>query len=350
MDTKLKELIALKYGKRQVDVEDVNGNIPIYGTGGVFGKANKALYSEPSILIGRKGTIDKPFWVDQPFWCVDTMFYAVIDKTKVIPKYLFYNLSSIDFANYNEGTTIPSLRIDTLNEIVIKLHSPSQQQHIVDILGSIDAKIENNENQIDYFESTMEILFLQMLNNQADEWSKKSLTDIAEYTNGLAMQKYRPVGDFSLPVVKIRELSQGAIDLNSGMADPSINKKFIIDDGDVIFAWSGTLLVKIWCGGKAGLNQHLFKVTSTQYPLWFIYLWTKRHLKRFQNIAQGKAVTMGHIKREDLEKSTVLIPSIEILNKYDDLIAPFYHKIVELRQGNRLLSNLKSLYLKQFFR
>ena len=146
MDTKLKELIALKYGKRQVDVEDVNGNIPIYGTGGVFGKANKALYSEPSILIGRKGTIDKPFWVDQPFWCVDTMFYAVIDKTKVIPKYLFYNLSSIDFANYNEGTTIPSLRIDTLNEIVIKLHSPSQQQHIVDILGSIDNSIENNQS------------------------------------------------------------------------------------------------------------------------------------------------------------------------------------------------------------
>ena len=132
MDTKLKELIALKYGKRQVDVEDINGNIPIYGTGGVFGMANKALYSEPSILIGRKGTIDKPFWVDQPFWCVDTMFYAVIDKTKVIPKYLFYNLSNIGFGNYNEGTTIPSLRIDTLNEIKINLHSPSQQQHIVD--------------------------------------------------------------------------------------------------------------------------------------------------------------------------------------------------------------------------
>ena len=221
---------------------------------------------------------------------------------------------------------------------------------IVDILGSIDEKIENNERIIDYFESTMEILFLQMLNNQAGEWSKKSLTDIAEYTNGLAMQKYRPVGDFSLPVVKIRELSQGAIDSNSEMADPSIDKKFIIDDGDVIFAWSGTLLVKIWCGGKAGLNQHLFKVTSTQYPLWFIYLWTKQHLKKFQNIAQGKAVTMGHIKREDLEKSTVLIPSKDILNKYDDLIAPFYHRIVELRQGNCLLSNLKSLYLKQFFR
>lgn len=350
MSIKLKELITLKYGKRQIDVEDENGTIPIYGTGGVFGKANVSLYSKPSILLGRKGTIDKPFWVDHPFWCVDTMFYSIIDDTKVVPKYLFYNLLNIDFSKYNEGTTIPSLRIETLNNIDISLHSNDEQQHIVDILGSIDEKIENNENQIDYFESTMEILFLQMLNNHEDEWGKKSLTDIAEFTNGLAMQKYRPVGDFSLPVVKIRELSQGAIDSNSEMADPSINKKFIIDDGDVIFAWSGTLLVKIWCGGKAGLNQHLFKVTSTQYPLWFIYLWTKQHLKKFQNIAQGKAVTMGHIKREDLEKSTVLIPSIDIFNKYNNLIAPFYHKIVELRQENRLLSNLKSLYLKQFFR
>lgn len=221
---------------------------------------------------------------------------------------------------------------------------------MVDILGSIDEKIENNKNNATTLESLMDALFRKMLNDASDNWKQISLTEMAEYTNGLAMQKYRPTGQDSLPVVKIRELAQGAIDTNSELAEPTINNKFIIDDGDVVFAWSGTLLVKIWCGGKAGLNQHLFKVTSTQYPLWFIYLWTKQHLKKFQNIAQGKAVTMGHIKREDLEKSTVLIPSIGILNKYDDLIAPFYHKIVELRQGNRLLSNLKSLYLKQFFR
>ena len=132
MKVKLKELLNLKYGKRQVDVEDPNGTVPIYGTGGVFGMANASLYNKPSILIGRKGTINKPFWVDKPFWCVDTMFYSVIDDTKVLPKYLFYNLSNIDFLIYNEGTTIPSLRVDTLNEIEISLHSPEKQHYIVD--------------------------------------------------------------------------------------------------------------------------------------------------------------------------------------------------------------------------
>lgn len=137
MNIKLSDLIILKYGKRQVDVEDSKGRFPIYGTGGVFGKANTALYVKPSILIGRKGTINKPFWVEEPFWCVDTMFYSIIDDSKVIPKYLFYNLSNIDFSNYNEGTTIPSLRIDTLNDIQISLHDYSQQQHIVDIRRNI---------------------------------------------------------------------------------------------------------------------------------------------------------------------------------------------------------------------
>lgn len=137
MGIKLKELITLKYGKRQIDVENENGTIPIYGTGGVFGKANVSLYSKPSILLGRKGTIAKPFWVDYPFWCVDTMFYSIIDDTKVVPKYLFYNLLNIDFSKYNEGTTIPSLRIETLNNIDISLHSNDEQHYIVDIRRNI---------------------------------------------------------------------------------------------------------------------------------------------------------------------------------------------------------------------
>ena len=132
MKVKLKELLNLKYGNRQIDVEDAKGSIPIYGTGGVFGMAKCALFDKPSILIGRKGTINKPFWVDKPFWCVDTMFYSIINENKVLPKYLYYNLSNIDFLTYNEGTTIPSLRVDTLNEIEIFLHSPEEQHYIVD--------------------------------------------------------------------------------------------------------------------------------------------------------------------------------------------------------------------------
>lgn len=220
---------------------------------------------------------------------------------------------------------------------------------MVDILGSIDEKIENNKNNATTLESLMDALFRKMLNDASDNWKQISLTEMAEYTNGLAMQKYRPTGQDSLPVVKIRELSQGAIDTNSELADPTINNKFTIDDGDVIFAWSGTLLVKIWCGGKAALNQHLFKVTSDNFPSWFLYLCTKLHLQKFQNIAKGKAVTMGHIKREDLEKSLVIIPPERIFSEYNSYIQTIYDKFVCLQQENKKLQELKGLYLKKFF-
>ena len=220
---------------------------------------------------------------------------------------------------------------------------------MIDILGSLDDKIENNNKKAEYYEQSMQQYFTLMLAEQTEDWRESTLTKIATYTNGLAMQKYRPDGAEYLPVIKIKELSQGKSDENSEKASLFIDKRFIIDNGDIIFAWSGTLMVKIWCGGKGGLNQHLFKVTSSQYHSWFIYLWTKFHLEKFQNIAKGKAVTMGHIKREDLEKALVSIPVNTTMEKYDSLIKPLFDGIVEAHKENEKLNELKQLYLKKFF-
>ena len=96
-------------------------------------------------------------------------------------------------------------------------------------------------------------------------WTKSSLLGIADYLNGLAMQKYRPAeGAQGLPVLKIKELRQGSCDANSELCSPSIKPEYIVHDGDVIFSWSGSLLVDFWCGGICGLNQHLFSVCSTK--------------------------------------------------------------------------------------
>lgn len=106
-----------------------------------------------------------------------------------------------------------------------------------------------------------------------DGWKKGNLLDIANYLNGLAMQKFRPRDDeVGLPVLKIKELRQGSCDVSSELCSPSIKPEYIVHDGDVIFSWSGSLLVDIWCGGTCGLNQHLFKVTSETYDQWFYYL------------------------------------------------------------------------------
>ena len=141
----LQELVQIKYGKNQRKVASEEGKYPIYGTGGLMGYATDYLYDRPSVLIGRKGTISKVRYVEHPFWTVDTLFYTEVNEELVIPKYLFYLMSLIDFSVYNEGTTIPSLRTETLNRIEFAIPSKEYQHKILDVLNPIDEKIYFNE-------------------------------------------------------------------------------------------------------------------------------------------------------------------------------------------------------------
>ncbi len=156
------------------------------------------------------------------------------------------------------------------------------------------------------------------------------------------MQKFRPVDDeIGLPVLKIKELRQGFCDSNSEYCSPSIKPEYIVHDGDVIFSWSGSLLVDFWCGNTCGLNQHLFKVTSNKYDKWFYYAWTNHHLEKFAAIAADMATTMGHIKREELQKAQVVIPNSKDYERIGSLLAPIYDLVVSNRIENRKLSQLR---------
>ncbi|WP_236001862.1 restriction endonuclease subunit S domain-containing protein [Paraburkholderia elongata] len=124
-------------------------------------------------------------------------------------------------------------------------------------------------------------------------WSISSLDAVADYLSGLALQKFPPEEDSWLPVIKIAQLRKGDT-YGADRAGRNLKPEYIVGDGDVLFSWSGSLEVAIWCGGKGALNQHLFKVTSRDFPKWFYYFWTKHHLASFRQIAASKATTMGH--------------------------------------------------------
>lgn len=184
--------------------------------------------------------------------------------------------------------------------------------------------------------------------NVPEGWTQGSLIDIADYLNGLAMQKFRPADEEEgIPVLKIKELRQGFCDTSSEMCSPSIKTEYIIHDGDVIFSWSGSLLVDFWCGGKCGLNQHLFKVTSDRYDKWFYYSWTLYHLDRFAAVAADKATTMGHIKRDELVKAEVLIPRKSDYERIGSIMAPIYETIISNRIMNRRLAAMRDELLPQ---
>ena len=152
-------------------------------------------------------------------------------------------------------------------------------------------------------------------------------------------------GDPGLPVLKIKELGQGMCSADSERCTSEIDESVTIHDGDLVFSWSGTLLLDFWAGGEAGLNQHLFKVTSEKYPSWLYYLWTKRHMNRFIMLAKDRATTMGHIKRGALADSEVLLPPAKQLEELTQLMQPIVDQRIASKVQSRRLATLRDALL-----
>ena len=295
----------------------------------------------------------------QKIWCADRCGGCSADvlciraKENTDSKYLYYLLSQQAFFDYvmsgAKGCKMPRGDKKQIMQWPVNIPAIDVQKKVVAILSSLDNKIRLNRRINDNLEEQAKALFnhyfIQNTENLGD-WQDGVLTDIAQYLNGLAMQKYPAMpNEAGLPVLKIKELGQGQCDTNSDRCSSLIKPEYIISDGTIIFSWSGTLLVDIWCGGKCGLNQHLFKVSSAKYPQWFVFYWTKHHLNKFIRIAKDKAVTMGHIKRCDLEISKVKIPSKQALVNLDKLFSPIFNRMVTCRIENRKLSSLRDTLL-----
>lgn len=242
-------------------------------------------------------------------------------------------LSNFQYKVFADSELLPDLPIEV-------------QSKIASVLSAFEKKIRENNRQNDYLAELLDVLFVDMLNDADASWERLSLLDIASYKNGLAMQKFRPApGDPGLPVLKIKELGQGVCTPDSERCASTIDESVKIHDGNLVFSWSGTLLLDFWAGGDAGLNQHLFKVTSDRYPSWLYYLWTKHHMDRFIMLAKDRATTMGHIKRSALAESEVLIPPVEQLEVLTRRMQPIVDELVVNKIQSRNLAGLRDVLL-----
>ena len=357
----LGEVLNLRRGYDLPHSKMIEGIIPVAGSNGIIGTHNIATDIEPCITVGRSGTAGSTFFYDKA-WAHNTTLY-IDDFKGNDPKYLYYLLLSLPLKKMAGGSAVPSLNRNHIHPLKIRFpFSIELQRSIASILSSLDSKIENNRKICANLEAQAQALFKHWFIDFApfkdgkfveselgmipEGWRVGKLTEIADYMNGLAMQKFPPLSEEdAIPVLKIKELGQSQIDNNSDKCSKHIKQEYIIKDGDVIFSWSGTLLVDIWCGGICGLNQHLFKVTSKEYPKWFYLLWTKYHLAEFIRIAKDKAVTMGHIKRGDLEKALVAIPDKYTFDKISGMNDDILSQIINIRLESSHLSTLRDTLL-----
>ena len=276
------------------------------------------------------------------------------DKTKILPEFLMYFFKTAKGHNAILERSSGSVQVNIARRSIIEnIEVPcpelSEQQKIIEILSAIDDKIELNNRINQNLENEAMSIFKQkiaLLENLPLSWKLEPLDEVADFLNGLAMQKFEPVEDEeSLPVLKIVELKQGFCDLNSNRCHKRIKPEYIVNDGDVIFSWSASLVVDVWCGGTTGLNQHLFKVTSKKYDKWFYYYWTKFYLGDFIHEASAKATTMGHITRDRLSKAICVIPDEHTYKMVGNLIEPILDTIIANRLENKKLIELRESVL-----
>ncbi|MBR4601303.1 MAG: restriction endonuclease subunit S, partial [Prevotella sp.] len=288
-------------------------------------------------------------------------------QNAVNAQFLYYILTQDGVSSYlqtiaeNSVSSYPSINPNDIGNLSFEFPNIEIQQKIATTIYSIDRKISlnrainqnleslakqlydywfvqfdfPNEEGKPYKSSGGKMLWNEKLKREIPEgWHCGNLFEIATFTNGIACQKYRPKeGEKPLPVIKIREMHDG-ITSDTELVSPSIPDSVKVYNGDVLFSWSASLEVMLWCYGKGGLNQHIFKVSSAnKFPKSFYYFRLLDYVTVFKKMAEARKTTMGHITQDHLQQSIIAIPDdISIANKLDDIISPIIDKIVKLQE------------------
>lgn len=304
----------------------------------------------------------------------DVLVFKSKDQNKLLQDFMYYVVSSDNFIDYTaltaKGTKMPRGDKEAIKKYSFLLPELKEQKEISKTLSSLDKKINLLRQQNQTLEELAQTFFKRwfvdfefpnekgepykssggkMTESELGEipegWGLRSLSSIADYLNGLACQKY-PVEneEEKMPVLKIKELGNG-ISTITDWATSNVESKYIVHSGDIIFSWSGTLMLKVWGGEDCVLNQHLFKVTSETYPKWFIYQWTGIHLRHFIEVAKSKATTMGHIKRSHLDEAICVVPNMKILDESNKVFEGLFNSQVNNNKEIQSLTRLQDTLL-----
>ena len=344
---------------KAADIKDV-GKYPVFGANGLRGYTDRYNCDGDVAIIGRQGAYcgNVKFFSGKAYYTE----HAVIAKPRkgFDAKYLACKLPFYQLEKYQGQSAQPGLSVGTLSLIDIELPSYENQRSVASVLQTLDKRIENLRAQNRVLEQTAKTIydytFLQCAGHQTTynktlnrnipaDWEIDNLYRIADFTNGLACQKYRPITEKEkLPVIKIREMHDG-VTADTEFVRSDIPEKVIVNPGDLLFSWSASLEVMMWNGVKGGLNQHIFKVTPKEYfSLYFVYFQLKDYIGNFKRMAEARKTTMGHITTDHLNQSRIAIPDEETMKRFSSQVTPLFKKqLVNSQQIETLTTQRNTL-------
>lgn len=386
-EANLAEIATITSGKRPASVEREQTpklRIPVIGGGGPSGFTSDALYDGGVLITGRVGTLGKLFAPDGPCWPSDNALVVFPKDERTDFRFLRYalQLRIRDAAGMNRGAANPLITQKDLG--TLRLYHPPlpEQRAIAATLGSLDDKIELNrkmnatleamaralfrdwfvdfgptrakmEGRAPYLSPDLWPLFPDRLDDEGkpEGWEFEPLLDQAEWVNGAAYKNMHFSDEpDALPVIKIAELKNGVTGTTQRTAT-DLGARYLIDDGELLFSWSGnpdtSIDTFLWTGGKAWLNQHIFAVRPNgKRSKPYLHALLKFLKPEFAELARNKQTTgLGHVTKADMQRMMVCAASSEVHKAFDRLIEPIFNQVLGLQMETRTLSHTRDLLL-----
>ncbi|MBO1148813.1 restriction endonuclease subunit S [Streptococcus thermophilus] len=373
---KLCELLKIYNGTKYDHLN--KGDIPLYGSGGLMSHVDEALYSGEAILLPRKGTLSNIMYVNESFWTVDTMYYAVVNDKLADAFYLYSYLSQLDLSNLDSGSTLPSMTKSAYESIVVKLPDLKIQKAVATILFNIRKKLETNnkinqeleamaktlydywfvqfdfpdQNAKPYKSSGGKMVYNPELKREIPEgWGVEKLGELAQFKNGINYEKTSS-GSEKVKIINVRNISSSRIfinqtDLDEIFLENDKSTNFIVNEGMILITRSGipgaTRLVSEL---EAKTVYSGFIIASEVNDLIYknlIFYYLKNVEEVLKN--QSAGTIMKNISQSVLTDMVVSLPPQNLLLKFNSIIDNLLEQMKNVQRQNQELTQLRDWLL-----
>ena len=352
VETTLGDICDIKYGKDHKHLNE--GSIPCYGSGGLMREVDSFLYDRQSVLIPRKGTLSNIFFVDVPFWTVDTLFYTIIDEKRVVPIFLFYKLKTYNLETLDVGSAVPSLTTAVLNQFPFEIPvSVNEQKAIASILTSFDDKIELLQAQNETLENIAQTIFkewfgkYQVGDELPEGWRVGKLEEVIEFINGYGFKSKELLNEPELNCLKVFKMGDikkgGGFNPNKTRSyfkrdDAENLSKFILRNGDILMSMTDMKDAISLLGHTALMiyddeyivNQRVGLIRAENeigidYP--FLYLLTNDEVFIANLRGRANSGVQVNLTTKSIKESPFVIPNKQTNTSFNKVVKPLFEKI-----------------------
>ena len=346
---KINKILKIKHGKNQKEIECINGKYPILGTGGIIGTTNTPAYLKESVLIGRKGTIDKPMYINIPFWTVDTLFYSDVSSNYNV-KFIYYLFNTINWKKYDESTGVPSLSANTIENIDVNISLEKEEQlKISQFLSLFDKKIELQQRKIEVLKMYKKGLFQKILNYEGE---KRKISEILEEVveKSTENNQYDVISSTKEGLILQKEY------FNRNIASENNIGYKILRNNQIVLSPQN-----LWMGNINYNDKYCIGIVSPSYKIFDIkegyskeyiasLLKTNRALYMYKiSSEQGASIVRRNLNMDAFYEITFKIPSLKEQIKYGEIIKKLNRKIDNMRDTLNMLLKIKKGLLQQMF-